>query len=46
MIYDTPDDIPPNIRKLAKLYSKLNSSVKPLMPNKKAPTQKPMHMGQ
>ena len=46
MIYDTPEEIQPKIKKLAKLYSKLNSSVKPFIPNKKAPDQNPIHMGQ
>ena len=40
------DEIQPKINKLAILYSKLNSSVKPFIPNKKTPTQKPVHIGQ
>ena len=44
--YDVADEIHPKISKLAILYSKLNSSVKPFIPNKKTPTQKPVHIGQ
>ena len=44
--YDVADDKQPNISKLAILYSKLNSSVKQFIPNKKTPTQNPVHMGQ
>ena len=45
-IYDVPEDSQPQINKFAMLYSNVNSSVKPFMPHKNTPTQKPMHIGQ
>jgi len=45
-IYEVPDDSQPNIKRLAKVYSNVNSSVYPLIPNKNAPTQKPRHIEQ
>ena len=42
---DVPDDSQPKINKLAILYSNVNSSVYRLIPNKNAPTQKPIHIG-
>ena len=45
-IYEVPDDSQPKIKRLAKVYSNVNSSVCPLIPNKNAPTQKPRHIGQ
>ena len=44
--YEVPDDNQPNIKRLAKVYSNVNSSVYPLIPNKNAPTQKPRHIEQ
>jgi len=44
-IYEVPDESHPNINKLAIVYSNVNSSVCPFIPNKNTPTQKPMHMG-
>ena len=45
-MYDAPDANQPNRKKLAKVYSKLNSSVNLFMLNKRAPDQKPTHIGQ
>ena len=45
-MYDVPELKQPNNNKLAKLYSKLNSSVKPFILHKNTPTQNPMHIGQ
>ena len=44
--YDVAEATQLKISKLAILYSKLNSSVKSFIPNKNAPTQKPVHIGQ
>ncbi len=43
---DVPDDNQPKINKLTRLYSYVNSSVQPFIPNKRTPTQKPTHIGQ
>jgi hypothetical protein len=45
-MYEVPDDSQPKIKRLAKVYSNVNSSVYLLIPNKNAPTQKPRHIGQ
>ena len=41
-----PAAIHPQMNGFIKLYSKVNSSVKPFTANKKTPTQNPMHNGQ
>jgi len=45
-IYDVPELIQPQIKKLAGVSSYVNSSVKGLTPHKKTPTQNPIHIGQ
>ena len=44
-IYDVPELIQPQINKFTIESSKVNSSVKGLMPHKNTPTQKPIHIG-
>jgi|TARA_R100000005_G_C4980579_1_gene190453 hypothetical protein len=43
-MYDVPELNHPKRSALIKLYSKLNSSVNPLIPKRKTPTQKPEHI--
>ena len=44
--YEVPDEIHPQTKRFAKLYSNVNSSVKGLRKNKMTPTQNPVHIGQ
>jgi hypothetical protein len=44
-MYDVPELTQPQIKRFTIESSKVNSSVKGLMPHKKTPTQKPTHMG-
>ena len=44
--YELPELNDPSNNKFINLYSKLNSSVKPFILHKKAPTENPIHMGQ
>tara|TARA_R110000824_G_scaffold21112_11_gene78977 strand:- start:33 stop:215 length:183 start_codon:yes stop_codon:yes gene_type:complete len=45
-MYEVPELIHPQIKKFITVSSYVNSSVRGLMPHKKIPTQKPMHIGQ
>jgi len=44
--YDVPELTQPQTKKFTGVSSNINSSVQGLMPHKKTPTQKPMHIGQ
>ena len=45
-IYDVPELRQPNRNPVAILWSNVNSSVYLFIPHRKAPDQKPMHIGQ
>jgi hypothetical protein len=45
-MYEVPELIQPQIKKLTTVSSYVNSSVNGLTPHKKRPTQNPIHIGQ